>query len=612
MEEKKLPYSKKQIKELIKVINTIITQAKKTEKGCKALLEKVHPKYRHSAVNLLHYWVFRQNDISASQVQLGHLGLSRLAKLESHVLASMKANLAILKALLNETPINFKHQVSAFKKGRNLLSRNRKDLLGARTKGRRTRIMVTLPSEAAVDYQLVLDMVEAGMNVARVNCAHDHEVAWKKMIDHVRLAAQQLNRDCKVAMDLAGPKIRTGAIVEGPRISKLKTERDIRGNLVQPLQIWIGDHPRSEFPFLPVAREFYHELKALNRIYLLDTRGKRRMIEDISSEEEGFWGLCHQNILFETGMVLYADKHLSKPIARIGEVPPVDNPIILKMGDILRLDKWPIPGENAKYDESGELVEKAHISCTAPRIFDEVRVGERILFDDGKIEGVIQKVDPEFLEVEITYTSDLTAKLMADKGINFPNSQLSIRGLTEKDRKDLPFVAANADIVNFSFVNSPVDVRDLIAAIDQLGAKEKLGLILKIETQSGFNHLLDILIEAMQMYPIGVMIARGDLAIESGWKNIGRVQEEILAFCQAAHITDIWATQVLEGLAKKGMPSRAEITDAVMAQRADGVMLNKGPHILKAIQLLDSILIDMERYREKNAPLTPKINPASF
>ena len=111
----------------------------------------------------------------------------------------------------------------------------------------------------------------------------------------------------------------------------------------------------------------------------------------------------------------------------------------------------------------------------------------------------------------------------------------------------------------------------------------------------------------MQVHPLGVMIARGDLAIECGWENIGRIQEEILALCQGARVPVIWATQVLESLSKQGTPSRAEITDAAMAQRADGVMLNKGPFILQSIKLLDNILTDLAPYQEKNAQLLPKL-----
>ena len=185
-----------------------------------------------------------------------------------------------------------------------------------------------------------------------------------------------------------------------------------------------------------------------------------------------------------------------------------------------------------------------------------------------------------------------------------------IRGLTDKDIKDLRFVAAFADVVNVSFVNSVLDVRQLIDELGKLKATDKLGIILKIETKSGFNNLLEILLEAMRVHPVGVMIARGDLAIEVGWENIGRVQEEILSLCQSAHIPDIWATQVLENMAKRGIPSRAEITDAAMAQRAECVMLNKGEYILKAIGLLDTILKDLESYQEKNAPMLPAMELA--
>ena len=212
--------------------------------------------------------------------------------------------------------------------------------------------------------------------------------------------------------------------------------------------------------------------------------------------------------------------------------------------------------------------------------------------------------------VEVLHTKEGGGRLAADKGINLPDSKLSIRGLTNKDIKDLRFVAAFADVVNVSFVNSVQDVRQLIEELDKLKATDKLGIILKIETKSGFNNLLEILLESMRLHPVGVMIARGDLAIEVGWENIGRVQEEILSLCQSAHIPDIWATQVLENMAKRGIPSRAEITDAAMAQRAECVMLNKGAYILNAIGLLDTILKDLEPYQEKNAPMLPAMELA--
>jgi pyruvate kinase len=99
------------------------------------------------------------------------------------------------------------------------------------------------------------------------------------------------------------------------------------------------------------------------------------------------------------------------------------------------------------------------------------------------------------------------------------------------------------------------------------------------------------------------MIARGDLAVECGWKRLAEVQEQILWLCEAAHMPVIWATQVLENLAKTGLPSRAEITDAAMAQRAECVMLNKGPGIRQAIYLLDEILRRMQEYQNKKTTI---------
>ena len=97
------------------------------------------------------------------------------------------------------------------------------------------------------------------------------------------------------------------------------------------------------------------------------------------------------------------------------------------------------------------------------------------------------------------------------------------------------------------------------------------------------------------------MIARGDLAVECGYERMAEIQEEILWLCEAAHIPAIWATQVLEHLAKDGQPSRAEVTDAAMGERAECVMLNKGPYLCDAVEALDDILQRMQDYQVKKS-----------
>jgi hypothetical protein len=103
--------------------------------------------------------------------------------------------------------------------------------------------------------------------------------------------------------------------------------------------------------------------------------------------------------------------------------------------------------------------------------------------------------------------------------------------------------------------------------------------------------------------PIGIIMARGDLAVELGFERWSEVQEESLWICEAAHVPVIWATQVLEDMAKTGMPSRAEVTDAAMSGRAECVMLNKGPYMVDVVGFLSGVLERMESHQTKTSAM---------
>jgi pyruvate kinase len=153
-------------------------------------------------------------------------------------------------------------------------------------------------------------------------------------------------------------------------------------------------------------------------------------------------------------------------------------------------------------------------------------------------------------------------------------------------------------------------VRKLLVRLSELGG-ELLGVILKIETRKAFDNLPRLILAAMRIRAVGVMIARGDLAVECGYQRLAEIQEEILWVCEAAHVPVIWATQVLENLAKTGMPSRSEITDAAMGERAECVMLNKGPYVVNAVAILDDILKRMQAHQEKKRSMLRKLHLAS-
>ena len=242
------------------------------------------------------------------------------------------------------------------------------------------------------------------------------------------------------------------------------------------------------------------------------------------------------------------------------------------------------------------------MACTLPEIFGQVSVGERIWFDDGRIGGIIRRVEADWLEVEITQAREGGEKLAGDKGINLPDSQLDLPALTAKDIEDLAVVAGETDLIGLSFVQRGADVETLRARLLALGWPE-IGIVLKIETRRAFENLPELLFSAMASQAAGVMIARGDLAVECGYERLAEVQEEILWAAEAAHMPVIWATQVLETLARTGQPSRAEITDAAMGVRAECVMLNKGPHIIEAMRTLDDILQRMQAHQAKKRPL---------
>ncbi|MCG8372116.1 MAG: pyruvate kinase, partial [Balneolales bacterium] len=275
----------------------------------------------------------------------------------------------------------------------------------------------------------------------------------------------------------------------------------------------------------------------------------------------------------------------------------------------LKILKNEIEAKPARIDESGTVTSCAMISCTASEIFDSVKQGERIVFDDGKIEGVVKEVTGSEMLIKILQAKVTGTKLKADKGINLPDTELNLSGLTSKDKEDLRFVVQNADAVNVSFINSASDVIELFGELEKLGASKDLGVVLKIENQRAYENIIEILLAGMQRYPTGVMIARGDLAIETGWENMPRIQNELLRLCNSAYVPTVWATQVLENLAKNGVPSRSELTDAASSLKADCVMLNKGPYILNALNLLHTILFNMNSYRDKDVRMFEAIEP---
>lgn len=561
--------------------------------------DPVAPENRCSAINLVHYWALRQYDLRDLQGRLATLGLSSLGRSEGHVqatLASVSAAIAAIRGQGWQPPTDVTVTPAH---GTELLSRNADVLLGPAAEDRAARIMVTLPSEAATDIGLVSALIGSGMRIARINCAHDDADAWKAMAANVRAAASRAGLSCLIAMDLAGPKLRTGPLHDGPQVVRLHPSRNVRGQVVAAARGWLTSSqrparaPEPGLTTVPVDPGWLSRRTEGEELLLHDSRGSKRRLLVGARLPGGVVVTTEKTTYLETGTVLTASDP-ARDTTVVGALPVVDEAIKLAAGDVLRLtrDCTPVPADE----------DPPRIGCTLPELFDSVETGERIFFDDGKIGGQVVGIHPDWADIRIDHPARGTVKLHAGRGINVPDTDLTVSALTDKDLADLSTVVAIADVVQFSFVREPADVIRLFEELTRLGDTD-LGVVLKIETRLAFEHLPQLMLTAMRRPKVGVMIARGDLAVECGYERMAEVQEETLCLCEAAHLPVIWATQVLEQLAKTGLPSRAEISDAAMAERAECVMLNKGPYITDAVVALDDILGRMAGHEYKKSSL---------
>ena len=579
-------------------------------------VDAAHPSFRDSARNLLHYLGLRQVDLRQTQKELGLLGLSRLGRCESYALANLEAVLAALAGLAgNGEPEPPRQAPVDAASGAMRLAEHTRELLGTPAGKRSTRIMVTMPSAAADDPELIAGLLAAGMDVMRINCAHDGPEAWLRMIDNLRRAQAQSGRPCKVYADLAGPKLRTGPLKPAGRVLSFGPKRDLRGRVSEPARLLVvprGSETVAGAAIVPVDAGLLAKAAPGDRLMLQDCRGDYRCLTLGEREGEGFAAVGEQRTYLEEDArcrLERDDRVLAR--GRVGPLPEVVLPLVLRAGDLLDLTPPGTLGEPARVGAGGRVTRPARIPCSLAEAFGAVRPGERVWFDDGKIGGVVRAASDKAIRVEITQPRGRGAKLRPEKGINLPDSELPMPALTADDRSDLAAMAPHVDIVGLSFVRRPKDVLALQEQLRQLNAGH-VGTVLKIETRQAFDNLPRLLLAAMRNPPVGVMVARGDLAVEVGFERLAELQEEILWLAEAAHVPVIWATQVLESMANSGMPSRAEVSDAAMSVRAECVMLNKGPYILDTVAFLNGVLERMGAHTAKRRPMLRRLSVSAL
>jgi pyruvate kinase len=559
------------------------------------------------ARNLADYLTLRSHDLRPLQERLVAAGLSSLGRGESQV----RTNLARVIGMLGSA-LGIATNVASQDNGAQHLERNADLLFGRCNSNRRARIMVTLPTEAASQPELIRSLIENGMDCARINCAHDGPGTWLQMIDHVRSAERATGARVRIFMDLAGHKIRTGSIQPGPAVMHLQVSRDGFGHVTEPARVLLettapdtaGNSTRPDLQRLPIDGELYRQLRHGHSLHFKDTRDKHRVLRITDRLPGGDWmAECDANAYVLPGARLrwqgltQDSKLITSDAFRIGDFTGKPQIIRLFKDDRLLLRRDDQPGIAASTTGSGGI-RPAQIGSSHPAIVGLLKAGDSVWIDDGKLGCVVTEIHPEGALLQVTHAGPKGVRVRSDKGINLPDTELPLPAITDKDLADLDFICAHADVVGFSFVRK---LEDIDVLRHELAARGKAGLpiVLKIETATAVKNLPDLLLGTMGQHALGVMIARGDLAVELGSVRMAEIQEEILWICEAAHVPVIWATQVLDTLARKGVIARAEITDAAMSVRAECVMMNKGAYISDAVSVLNNILTRMDAHQYK-------------
>jgi pyruvate kinase len=569
-----------------------------------------------SARNLAKYLALRCQDLRPLQLRLARRGLSSLGRVEAHVLASIDEVIRVLAGLCGESlPELDPPPAPGFDAGNELLAMNTRTLFGPPQPSRTARIMVTMPSEAASNEALVRALLESGMDCARINCAHDDPPVWQRMIENIRRAQHTVGRDCRVVMDLAGHKLRTGVIADEPALTRLRP-RGASGDRQPVLVALVPTSGVDPAPVTDVAEclltvgdDVIGIFGEGDRLIFNDLRGRpRHLVIERPLEGRGWLAHCGKKTVIgpETAMHLMRWQdglwiRVSEQSVYLGGHRTLPVKIRLHLGEQLRLTAPECPGQPARLDAQGRVEEPAHIGITTPSVLKRLEVGQAVWIDDGKLGGVVEASGPESALLRVTHASPDGFRLRPDKGVNFPGAALELGPLSRKDLEDLDFVARHADLVGFSFVETSSDMHALMEELAHRGAVG-MGIIAKIETERALRHLPEIMLSAIGKHPLAIMIARGDLAVEIGGERLAEIQEEILWLAEAGHVPVVWATQVLETLAKTGMVSRPELSDAAMSVRAECVMLNKGPFIVTALRVLDGILQRMQDHQHKKMP----------
>jgi len=288
------------------------------------------------------------------------------------------------------------------------------------------------------------------------------------------------------------------------------------------------------------------------------------------------WIKIFREISKEKQQAIAIIQDLQGPRIRVGEL---NKPIKLKKDQVVKLAVKPKVFKNTAKEPTIPLVYKT--------LNQDIKENDRILIDNGKIELKVLSVERKQIKAKVI----IGGEIISHKGINLPDTKISLPNITKKDKEDLKFgIEHKVDFITLSFIRTANDIKAGRKLVEQTGGKD-IQIIAKIETKEALNNISDIIEQAD-----AIMIGRGDLGIELPIEEIPIAQKKIIRLCREAGKPVITATQMLSSMENNPKPTRAEVSDVANAilDGSDAVMLSEetamGKYPVETVKQMDRII----------------------
>ncbi|MEM7583621.1 MAG: hypothetical protein AAF560_09605 [Acidobacteriota bacterium] len=541
-------------------------------------------------------------DGEALSERLAALGLTRLRRYEDHPLATLAAVHQALLRWLDESQARMPRDVLQPEEGAHLLKSRAALVLGTRADDARLRIFATAPESDEDNLDAIRQLVAADVDGLVIDTRQGLPSDWIRLAELARLEAERRRGHLQVVADLAGPSIVTGDLAKGSAVLRWEPRRNQLGKLLSPARLWLTAEDQIEAPLqpveavLPVSTKFLRQVQTEDTVRFRDARGRRRELRIRGAGRSGCLAETDQTTYIEAGAELRLERR-GKLVAtgRVGDLPRQDRPVVLFSGNPLVVTRDPLPGR-AAVREGGFLRSPARISCTVPEIFDQVQTGERVVFGDGTLSGVIESIRVEELRIRVVEAPVEGSSLQSGIAMRFPDSQLNLASPVSGSEAAVAFAASQADVAVLRGVERPQDVLALRDSLDAAGGGQ-VGIILGIESRRGVEALPRLLFDALRRPTVGLQISWGALCAEYGAASVGEVLAEVRWLACASHLPVILSASSLDLLARRETLHPNELQEALSEAKDAGVVIADGRYRTEVIRQL----------RELGAGFTPAV-----